>query len=115
MKIFASIMAFVVLFLSVEPGLQALSTKAETQCCCGGQCIPFSDKQTTPKQENKDESNTNDICNPFLSCSNCIGYTVKFPNIVTQIEGFTGTKVSQLTLQIKPQFYPDFWQPPKIS
>ncbi len=116
MRLFAFIMTLVLLTLTFEPALSALLTKENVETACCDHCR----KQTQDKENNRKKSNNNEKsrdnnCNPFQSCSNCLGFIVDFPKINFTARPFISKELSLLTLQIKPQFYPDFWQPPKIS
>jgi len=110
MKIFAFIMAFVVLFLSVQPALALFEKKQKTECCSG--CCQKD--ENTPKKEQPTKSPCNDNCNPFQSCGACVGYTIDFPTLNLYEPFSKGAKLAIVTQQVFSQFSPDFWQPPKI-
>lgn len=112
MKIFASIMAFVVLFLSVEPALVLLQKKQTTECC-GGSCHKDTDTQNQEQPANDNSQNNN--CNPFQSCANTVcNFTVasSFFNIKGPL--FYSNIFIPFSENFLSQFAPDFWQPPKI-
>jgi hypothetical protein len=109
MKVFASIMAFVVLFLSVQPALALFEKKQKAECCSG--C--YHKDSGTPKKEQPTKNTSNNFCNPFQSCGSCVGYTPDF-SIISVFEPFEGAKSAIVTQQAFSQFSSDFWQPPKI-
>ena len=111
MKVFASIMAFIVLFLSVQPAFALFDKMQKTECCSG--CSQ--EDNDTPKQEQPAKNNPSNNCNPFQSCGACIGYTVGFPALNVFVPVFKEAKLATVTQQVYSQFSPDFWQPPKIA
>jgi len=113
MKIIASIMAFVVLFLSVEPAL-ALLKKKQSNECCGEGCHKTGNEQ---KQEpSGDNSSQNDNCNPFQSCaSNICSFTVTSSFFSIKEPQFYSNNFTLFSENFLSQFAPDFWQPPKIA
>ena len=113
MRWFAFIMTLVVFTLTIEPAISALFTKENVETGCCEHCRKQT--QDTKKQSNNNNKSHDNNCNPFQSCSTCLGFTVDFSKINFSARPFTNNELSLLTLQIKPQFYPDFWQPPKIS
>lgn len=115
MRCFAFIMTLVLLTLTFEPAVSALVTKENVETACCDHCRKQTqDKQGNKKQGDNNKSNDNN-CNPFQSCSNCLGFIIGYPQINFIARPFISKQLSLLTIQIKPQFYPDFWQPPKIS
>lgn len=110
MKSISYILTIVVLLLTVQPTLVLASEKPVSECC-GSSC----DENDAPKDTQKKDGDCKDQnCNPFQSCSACLGFTVK--------SGFYGvqppvnqkaTLVSSIENSIS-QYSRDFWQPPKI-
>lgn len=112
MKVLASIVAFVVLFLSVEPAFALLQNKESTECC-GGSCHEDTDsqKQGPSSTDNSQDNN----CNPFQSCGNSIcNFTVPFSFFSINKHLFYSNNFTLFSENFLSQFAPDFWQPPKI-
>lgn len=110
MKIFASIMAFVVLSLSVEPALALLKQKQSTECCGGG-C----NKTTDEQKPSGDNNSPTDNCNPFQSCaSNICNFTVTSSFFNIKAPHFYSNYFTLFSENFRSQFAPDFWQPPKV-
>ncbi len=113
MKIVASIMAFVVLFLSVEPAFDLLKKKQSTECC-GGSCHKTTDEKN--QKPSGDSNSKNDNCNPFQSCaSNICTFTVTFSFFNIEELHFYSNNFTPFSENFHSQFAPDFWQPPKIA
>lgn len=111
MKIFASIMAFGVLFLSVQPALALLKQKQSTQCCGGG-CH----KTTDEKKSSGDNNSPSNNCNPFQSCaSNICSFTVTSSFLSIKAPNLYSNNFTPFSENFYSQFAPDFWQPPKIA
>ena len=110
MKIFASIMAFVVLFLSMEPVLALMKSKQATECC-GEAC-----QKTTGEQKSSGDNNSkNNHCNPFQSCANIVCYfTVVTSQFNIKAPLFYSNVFIIFSEDFRSQFAPDFWQPPKV-
>lgn len=113
MKLLSYLLAFFVVFLTIQPTIALANEKPETNCC-GSSCC--SEEEETPKdtKQNKNDC-SNQNCNPFQSCGCCIGFTVKAgfnqiqPPIVQQ-----PLHVSKVESSIS-HYSPDVWQPPKTS
>jgi hypothetical protein len=103
-------MAFVVLFLSVQPALSYVVNNRTIECC--DNCS----KETATKDLDNDNNNhENNSCNPFKSCSCC------FTNCPTEYS-FRLDKISfgkQKYPSLKTNFVfshcSDFWQPPRFA
>lgn len=116
MRSFAFIMTLVLLTLTFEPAISALLTKESVDtACCDRCCKPTEDKQDDQNQEGDNDKSCDSNCNPFQSCSTCLGFIADYPKINFTARPPISRELSLLTLQMKPQFYPDFWQPPKIA
>jgi hypothetical protein len=112
MKLFASIMAFIVLFLSVEPALALLKQKQSTECC-GGSCHKNTDTQNQEQPANDNSQNNN--CNPFQSCANTVcNFTVASSFFKIKGPLFYSNIFISFSENFRSQFAPDFWQPPKV-
>ena len=105
MKIFAFIMALIVLALSVMP------------CMEGGFANNGSAKTEISKAGNQKEHGNSDDCSPFCSCSCCSGvvFFQAFSFNYLDKPVFLAKKYSVY----KPSFYSDIsfsiWQPPKMA
>lgn len=116
MKILVSILAFNILFLSVQSGLKSIISVgqvAET-CSCGTSCEPIEKKQPIKQSEKKDNTD-NKACNPFQFCKCCLGFNTDFAlQTFTPIISFAKPQVNNKE-KVPPQITLDFWQPPKIA
>lgn len=101
------------LFVAIKPGLDAMTSIKDVQCCSGSACapaleIPFSDTQ---KENNTEQNNT---CTPGHTCACClficstiITHTFISQAIPTEI--FFGHETP-----LTSNYTADFWQPPKF-
>lgn len=115
MRFVAHILAALILFLSVEPGIAAILSTQQAECHCGDHCIPISEypeKKDNPKKS-PDQGQNN--CNPFQVCSSCISYALPTPFVYTIAITYTLKKQYPSDVRMHSQFTPDFWQPPKIG
>lgn len=113
MKVLTFILATIILFLVIKPGIDLLSLQADTeQTCCGRQCPPTSDNDKSKNQE-KDNDCDGKTCNPFQVCSSCVLVCLNmlFDYILISTafsdKGFTHQSI------FTSQCASDFWQPPK--
>lgn len=112
MNFFKYILITYILFLTIKPGIEAISLQVRTeQGCCSRHCIPIQSNNHNQKKDNDEKS-----CNPFQVCSSsCFLHVasipffeiVSKPDISTQQYFFYQTVFSS-------QFASDFWQPPKF-
>ena len=106
-------MAFIVLFLSVEPALALLKKKQTTECCGGGCHKTGNEQKQEPSGDNNSQNNN---CNPFQSCaSNICSFTVTSSFFSIKEPHFYSNNFTPFSENFLSQFAPDFWQPPKIS
>ena len=104
-------MAFVVLFLSVQPVLTLLKKEQSTECCGGG-C----NKTTDEQKPSGDNNSPSDNCNPFQSCANSIcSFTITSSFCNVKAPHFCSNNFTPFSESFHSQFALDFWQPPKIS
>ena len=117
MKIFGFILAFYILFLSVQPGLKNVTnltgTKTET-CSCGSSCEPI-EKKESEQPSNKKEDSNNKACNPFQPCQCCIVFNNDFVFLTSSPVFILAKQQTRIAEKIPPQIALDFWQPPKIA
>ena len=107
MKIIAGILAFVILFLAVQPAFASFMKVEEVECssdCC---------KHDTTNQQSDDQA-CSDFCNPLLKCGTCAIGNMEFINFVIDAPVFLLDKPLPLPQSLFSQFAPDFWQPPKL-
>jgi len=113
MNIVTYILAILVTFLSVKPGIDAFSLSGEIHqlCCSSSKCSPITEDEDSTHQH---PTENNGMCNPFQICcaSLLVGVRTLFPPTVQpdistkQIFGYQSPKASQLIF--------DFWQPPRF-
>lgn len=115
MRLFAFIMSIIVLTLTIEPGINSLLSRTSVETACCDNCSKPDNKKDNKKQPTDHNKTSDNSCNPFQSCSTCIGFTIESPIVNFTIQTQSNIELSLLTHQISSQFYPDFWQPPKIS
>ncbi len=105
MKIFAFILAFTILALSVMP------------CMDGGLANNGSTKVEISKTDNHNEHNDTDDCSPFCICSCCsttisshtlsFNYFDKLVFLAKKYSAFKSSNYSNVSISI--------WQPPKLA
>jgi hypothetical protein len=103
-KIVSLILAFFILALSSQG------------CCDDDNCEEEGSLAQTEQKHHND--NCDGACSPFFSCGTCIGFT--FPNTAfyipeNNIDLIEASLVSTYIPQLRSQFNPAIWQPPKIS
>jgi hypothetical protein len=113
MKLIASIMAFVVLLLMVQPAMAIFHTPEEAEC--GGGCCKSETQAPATENEDHEEDDCGANCNPFVSCSACGAYTADFVTLTIFNPSITIAKAFPFSQHVYSQFSPDFWQPPKLS
>lgn len=112
------ILSIYILFLSIEPGLEAMCANLSNQkidCCDTYDSCEQDLTNSQKKSSNKAPCNEN--CNPLKVCNNCIGYVVS-PSINTLAMPpvlFLDNHIILSPNNLFPQFSPDFWQPPKSN
>ncbi|WP_343698002.1 DUF6660 family protein [Flavobacterium sp.] len=107
MKIWVTILSFIVLFLSTVPcSAFAKHSECRVEKNCKGEYHDCGDE-------------CNGKCSPFYSCGTCIGFTINFnSSIITEKLEFTIEEASQTLSYYKfvdSSFICKIWQPPKIS
>lgn len=112
MKWQSYILAFWVVFLTVQPTIAFANSQQESECC--GSCC-----ENESSNQKKDQPTKNDCkdqnCNPFQSCGCCLGFTVR-----TSLLKIEAPELQKSILTITKEnsishYSPDVWQPPKIS
>ena len=107
MKIFATIVSFIVLFLSTVP-CSAYANHSE----CGI-------KKNCEKDSNDCGNDCNGKCSPFYSCGTCVGFTINLTSAYfSKNLDFTTDEIVQPTAYdkfINSSFICKIWEPPKIS
>jgi hypothetical protein len=101
-KIFISIFALYILFLSTIP------------CCALDNCQD--ETSITQKSNQHEHSDGCKNCSPFNQCDNCIGFA--FSSKIIQIDTpqqFSQQIFSGCTQFYLPEYVSSFWQPPKLS
>jgi hypothetical protein len=104
-------MAFVVLFLSVQPAFALLQKKETAECC--NSCT--SDTDTQKKDQPAKENSENSDCNPLQSCGKSIcGFTTSFSSFnIKEPVVYTNHFISFSDI-FRSEFSSDFWHPPKF-
>ena|SRR5687767_899325 len=111
MKIMAGIMAFIVLFLTVQPAFAEAFKTEETACsshCCG-------DEAETPAEEEQSEDPCSDFCNPLLKCGSCAATTMEFFSFSLTEPEIGSSLKTIFSNKIHSHFSADFWQPPRLA
>jgi hypothetical protein len=94
----------------LTPALELIGINSDTQNCIVS-C--YSDSQEPPFQNDKNDCN--DLCNPFLSCNSCFGFTVS--SLATLIEQVDFIELKNGDFQSPPPFRytHSIWHPPKLG
>lgn len=104
MKLFAFIMAFIILAFSCMPCMDDVNNMGNSKV-----------KMEISKSNDQQDHNDTDNCSPFCSCSCCSGFTflVAAHQLVNaifisteKIEAHLPSKISEISLPV--------WQPPKL-
>jgi hypothetical protein len=113
MKVFAFILAILVLFLSVKPAASALhSEEATEQTCCEDECGAGENEQE-PVEEGDDCCG--DLCNPFQACCAQLVYSATGSVSIAPVIALPGKMEFALQdFRLLPQYSADFWQPPRL-
>jgi hypothetical protein len=113
MKVFAFILAILVLFLSVKPAASAKHSEEITeQSCCDKECGANESEQEPVEEE---DDCCGDFCNPFQAC--CAQLVYSATNCVSIAPVMTLSGKMEFALQdfrLLPQYSADFWQPPRL-
>ena len=97
MKIISIIFALYIGFLTFHPVLEMLELSMEIECC-----------------DDADEG-CDDVCNPFLLCDCCIGFTT--PNVIADFDPpcYFDEPMTALVLPALRQPVFDIFQPPQLA
>jgi hypothetical protein len=100
MKMFAFVMAIMVLVLSVTP--------------CADAKAFAKDVKTEIKQDHPEGQNHNDACSPFCQCACCAGFSInhKIPGF-TSITAFISKPISHYLPSTIFEIALPIWQPPQ--
>lgn len=107
MRIIASILSMYILLLASVPTLGAVGMLPQVNCC-----LDVCEEED--HQEGKEEDACHDICNPFLSCSCCLGFTM--PLVKTTPPYLTDpypTQNSWIVSRVSTPFLFPIWHPPR--
>jgi hypothetical protein len=118
MKLFVSILATIVLFLSTQcmisgsnlamRGVSSCTKKAAT---CKKQAKQCCNKQ---KESNKEQKDCKDACNPFMSCCGCL-YDGVIKNDFRISRPFNkSVKNGNREIFFKSDYISQSWQPPEL-
>ncbi len=84
----------------------------EVEDCCPHSCDGI---KGVNNEENNKDSGCNDLCNPFMSCSTCIGFILPICEIkstnVTEVQGLIVASEFEHTNSVSFSI----WNPPKFS
>lgn len=114
MKSLTFILAAIILYLAIKPGLDSISLQTDTEkSCCAEQCTPFSDNSSSQGQKKGNDSKGKS-CNPFQLCGSC--FLVDLNSDCDYLLKLAASREKSVSYQsaFTSQFASDFWQPPKI-
>lgn len=84
----------------------------KVESCCSHTC---SDDDTSNNDENDEKGGCDDLCNPFMSCSTCVGFTVP----IFEVHSSKVTEVPELIIALEREHTNSvtvsIWNPPKFS
>lgn len=107
MKIWISILSFIVLFLSTIP------------CSAYSKHSEYDIEKNCERDSHDCGNDCNGKCSPFYSCGSCIGFTINFNSIIISKKlDFSTDEVLQILSYdkfVESSFICRIWQPPKIS
>lgn len=103
MKYLSSILALVVLLLSVAP------------CFVEDNCMDETFETANNQQQNDDDCNKN-CCSPFFNCNTCAGFVVNsFHFSITHIVKQPEKKIGIATVAPISDFPYSVWHPPQLA
>ncbi|BDC99581.1 hypothetical protein [Persicobacter psychrovividus] len=115
MKILIYILTLTTLFLSGNPMAYAENSASDVQVeCCGGvsECQTGSDNDSADHHQEESPG----VCNPFHVCCSCCPFFFSELSIFRFEELLMPTdELKGLVPTLFSQFFPDFWQPPKLG
>ena len=114
-KIAASILACLILFLSTETGVRSLYTTAVYDDCCFENVTGSSLEKNAPSRSNNNEG-CKGCCNPFLACSGCAGFPI--PSMIVNPVSIVVISSVRKKFELKKVQHPfivDFLHPPQIT
>lgn len=112
MRFLAIILSVFILSLNMAPVMDmiGLNTDSENLISC---CAPVS--QEKPASDEDGNSPGKKLCNPFMSCTACVGFTLDDVATFSElIESFTETSAFYLQ-PASQQLTHSIWHPPKIA
>ena len=116
MKFLTLILATIILFLTVKPGVDTLSLQSKISSnCCVDECSSLNIIKKSHEKQKQSKEQKGKICNPFQNCSTCV-LSILPSTVTIQASKHNITTLQNFNYQttFNPQFKPDFWQPPKI-
>lgn len=116
MKFSTLILATLILFLVIKPGIDLISLQNNNeQTCCDELCKSIADNEKTSSQQKQKNDRSGKSCNPFQVCSSCVLQCAT--NQIAEISKPEISTTQNFTYQsvFTSQFAPEFWQPPKIA
>lgn len=110
MKLFSLILSFYILTLNVLPSFGFNSDGSDEEVCAISCCdVGQSD------QPSDSEDGCPDLCNPFMSCSTCVGFI--FQSFTIEFEAFdlTNRTVTDYYESFAKRYRTSIWHPPKLA
>lgn len=110
MKLITVIFAFYIFALNLVPTLDMLFDKQSNDSCLISCC-----EQQQSNQSSDSEEGCPDLCNPFMSCSTCIGFI--FQSFTIEFEAFdlTNRTVTDYYESFAKRYRSSIWHPPKLA
>jgi hypothetical protein len=106
MKLLSLVLSLYIFSLVTAPVLGTLDLPAESMCC--------QDFCTTENEQHNDQGDDGctEMCNPFLSCACCIGFTA--PLLINPLKPFSPftEENSKHQQSISLQYIHSIWHPP---
>ena len=94
----------------MTPAMELIDFNSDTSCCI---ISCFADSQEQPSQNDKNDCN--DLCNPFLSCSNCFGFTISPFAILAEKPDFIKLDFTDYQSPPPVRYIYSIWHPPKLG
>lgn len=113
-KFLTFILASIILFLAIKPGIDTISLQTESPQGCCAQCTSHSTSDNSHSQKKQDNENSDKSCNPFQVCSSCVLVCYNVPSDYLSKPTVFSDKVITYLSTFTSQFVSDFWHPPKI-
>ena len=114
MKFFIKLLTAFVLFLAFKPAIDlvVLSGLDKMSCCVTMGCESSEVEENLPTEKPRNCSGNS--CNPFQACGTCFVLLLAEHDLSLERSAVVVERKFSNEKSFTSQYFPDFWQPPKI-